>query len=107
MRLYPFKATYLLWPIVFILALFLLDKLFLLPEVRDNFLQPGGSIYYRQRVEQLEIFRKAAPELRARKFKVGVVLGDSRSFSIGNLSSASARMVLGMPTEDYRLFRTC
>ncbi|MEQ9363314.1 MAG: DUF1574 family protein [Leptospirales bacterium] len=102
-RLYVLRAKYLLLPIAFLFALFLLDKLFLIPEVRDNFIQPGGAIYYRQRAEQLQTVRAEIPKLREADFKVGAVFGDSRSFSIGNLSAATAKTLLGYSTEAWRL----
>lgn len=103
-RLYLLRAKYLLLPVALIFVLFLLDKIFLLPDVRDNFMQPGGAIYYRQRVEQAQTIRAEIPKLREQGFKVGVVFGDSRSFSVGNLSSAAAKMLQGYATEDWRLF---
>ncbi|MCB1171432.1 MAG: hypothetical protein KDK25_13890, partial [Leptospiraceae bacterium] len=36
--------------------LFLADKIFLIPEVRDSFMQPGGMVYYRPRLHQLDRF---------------------------------------------------
>ncbi len=61
--------------------LFLADKVFLIPEVRDSFMQPGGMVYYRHRIHQLDLYRKAM-EKPSDKRRV-VVLGDSRSFGIG------------------------
>ncbi|MEQ8352732.1 MAG: DUF1574 family protein [Leptospiraceae bacterium] len=64
-----------------IALLFAVDKLFLIPEVRDSFMQPGGMVYYRHRIHQLELYRKYM-EQEPRERTV-VVLGDSRSFGIG------------------------
>ena len=61
--------------------LFLADKVFLIPEVRDSFMQPGGMVYYRHRIHRLDLYRKAM-EKPSDKRRV-VVLGDSRSFGIG------------------------
>lgn len=76
------RNKYLTVPVLFVAVLFVLDKLFLLPEVRDAFIQPGGMIYYRQRQEQLKTLRAraCAPD---RKDRLAVVLGDSRSFALG------------------------
>jgi len=62
-------------------GLFVLDKIFLLPEVRDHFIQPGGMIYYRQRARQIEPFRRFSCENR--DSRVVLVLGDSRVFALG------------------------
>ncbi len=75
------KKSYLYTPILVILFIFLFDKIFLLPIVRDNFIQPGGMLYYRQRKEQLEILKNY--KIPSQK-KLTIVLGDSRAFSIGN-----------------------
>lgn len=76
------RNKFLIYPVLFVAALFVVDKLFLLPEVRDAFIQPGGMIYYRQRQEQLKTLRAQAcdPE---RKGRLVAVLGDSRSFALG------------------------
>ncbi len=76
------RNKFLLYPILFIAVLFVLDKIFLLPEVRDNFIQPGGMIYYRQREEQLATLRTFACR-EDRKERLVAVLGDSRSFALG------------------------
>lgn len=80
-------------PIYIILAclglLFLLDKIFLIPEVRDSFMQPGGMVYYRHRLHQLERFAERKPP---EKKSTVVVLGDSRSFGIGTaMAEASGK----------------
>ncbi|MBX7058106.1 MAG: DUF1574 domain-containing protein [Leptospirales bacterium] len=78
------RSPYLLYPLMFSAALLLLDKLFLLPEVRDCFLQPGGMVYYRQRQGMLETLpEKLRPSAGA---GVAVVFGDSRSFAVSNWS---------------------
>jgi len=60
------------------------DKLFLLDSVRDHFIQPGGMMYYRHRKEQLDLLEKHVSTLKDSS-QVVVVLGDSRSFGIGQL----------------------
>lgn len=75
---------YLLIPTFSLIALFIADKIFLIPEVRDHFLQPGGMVYYRQRMRQVQKFREYAKS-RPEDVKLLVVLGDSRAFAIGNL----------------------
>ena len=59
-----------------------LDKVFLLPSVRDHFVQPGGMMYYRQRTEQLELLKEHLQRIGDSSQTV-IVLGDSRSFGIG------------------------
>ncbi|MBI39177.1 MAG: hypothetical protein CMF59_06235 [Leptospiraceae bacterium] len=61
--------------------LFLFDKIFLIPEVRDSFMQPGGMVYYRHRLHQMEKYLNRAEDEKGRR--TVVVLGDSRSFGIG------------------------
>lgn len=75
---------YLLIPLFSLLALFIADKVFLIPEVRDSFLQPGGMVYYRQRLHQIQKFRDYAKK-KPDDIKLAVVLGDSRAFALGNL----------------------
>ncbi len=71
-------------PVFALAALYYVDKAFLLPEVRDRFLQPGGMVYYKQREGQIERMREYA-RTKPDDIKLAVVLGDSRSFAIGNL----------------------
>lgn len=59
-----------------------LDKVFLLPSVRDHFVQPGGMMYYRQRTEQLDLLKEHLQRIGDSSQTV-IVLGDSRSFGIG------------------------
>ncbi|MCE9598821.1 MAG: DUF1574 domain-containing protein [Spirochaetia bacterium] len=73
-----------LTPILAIATLFILDKAFLFPEVRDHFLQPGGMVYYRQRQLQIERMHEFAQRAPA-NIKLAVVLGDSRAFALGDL----------------------
>lgn len=75
---------YLLVPLFTLFALFVADKIFLIPEVRDQFLQPGGMVYYRQRMRQIDKF-KAYARSKPSDTKLLVVMGDSRAFAIGNL----------------------
>jgi len=78
---------FLILPAVFIAVLFVLDKIFLLPEVRDHFIQPGGMMYYRQRARQVDLYNEFAKNPPPGT-KLAVVFGDSRSFAIGNIVSS-------------------
>lgn len=78
-----FRNRMLLYPVAFVLGLFFLDKIFLIPEVRDEFIQPGGMMYYRQRLEQLKELPARLKKNQENK-KTIIVLGDSRAFAIGN-----------------------
>ncbi len=73
----------LFYPVAFVLGLFFLDKLFLIPEVRDEFIQPGGMMYYRQRLEQLKELPERLKKNQGKK-KTVIVLGDSRAFAVGS-----------------------
>lgn len=80
------RAPYLMYPVIFVLGLFLLDKVFLIPEVRENFIQPGGMLYYSLRKEQVEKFPAELASLAPTEKSV-VVFGDSRSFALGDLAA--------------------
>lgn len=73
-----------LWLVPLILpTLFVADKLFLLPSVRDRFIQPGGMMYYRQRQEQLGLLESHLKKIGKESDQTVIVLGDSRSFGLG------------------------
>lgn len=76
------RSPYLLRPLLAFLVLLAVDKLFLLPEVRDCFLQPGGMVFYRQRLRQIDRLQKEISVANAPA--TAVVFGDSRSFAISN-----------------------
>ncbi len=79
-----FSKPSLLLPVLVVGLLFIADKIFLLPEVRDNFLQPGGMVYYRQRDLQIQRLKDHLADHKTENEKTIVVLGDSRSFALGN-----------------------
>ena len=79
-----YKNKFLLYPVFFLLTLFLLDKIFLIPEVRGNLLQPGGMLYYYQRKEQIGEFKQFLRE-KNKSDETLLVFGDSRSFAIGDM----------------------
>lgn len=80
-----------LWLVPLILpALFAVDKVFLLPSVRDRFIQPGGMMYYRQRQEQLGLLAKHVATIGRAADQTVIVLGDSRSFGLGRHSAIYA-----------------
>jgi hypothetical protein len=76
---------FVLYPIFTIALLFVLDKIFLIPEVRDRFIQPGGMFYYAHRKKQLSDLRAYLEKNDSKP--VAVVFGDSRSFAIGDLTA--------------------
>ena len=80
------KYRFIYYPVLFVAGIFLLDKIFLLPEMRDNFIQPGGMLYYSQRLKQLHGFNDFINNSRENR-KIAVVLGDSRSFALGNIAA--------------------
>lgn len=77
------NQKYLLLPVAFLGFLFVVDKIFLIPGVRANFLQPGGMTYYEQREEQVRTLKKALRDKKEGE-TIAVVMGDSRSFALGN-----------------------
>lgn len=78
------KKLYIFFFPILILIIFLIDKIFLIEEVRDHFIQPGGMLYYRQRKEQLKILEdKIKKDKLNKENQIIIVLGDSRSFGIG------------------------
>jgi len=79
------KLRYIFYVPLLLAVIFVADKIFLLPEVRLNFIQPGGMLYYAYRNRQLGILEKFEKTNDPRK--LAVVFGDSRSFAFGNLSA--------------------
>lgn len=79
------KAKYLLIPVLFLAVLFVLDKIFLLPVVRNRFIQPGGMIYYKQRELQVGTLKRLLKKEKIEN-KTVVIMGDSRSLSLGELT---------------------
>ena len=80
------KYRFIYYPVIFIAVIFLLDKIFLIPEMRQNFIQPGGMMYYSQRILQLSYLKNFLEKDNQGK-KVAVVMGDSRSFALGNIAA--------------------
>lgn len=101
--MYFLRAKYLLYPLFFLIVLFVADKIFLLPEVRRAFVQPGGAMYYYQREAQIETVKEKLPALN-QTHRTLVVFGDSRSFSIGNLAAAVGETMMGYETRGWRLY---
>lgn len=73
----------LLAPVFALFVLSYVDKAFLLPEVRDRSFQPGGIVCSKQRERQIDRMREYA-KAKPPDIHLAVVLGDSRSFAIGN-----------------------
>ncbi len=82
MNIFRYKFVFI--PLVFVVVLFLLDKIFLLPKVRENFMQPGGMVYYKQREMQLDKLERFLSDGK-KNIHTGIVMGDSRSFALGNV----------------------
>lgn len=72
-----------LWALpALLVGLFALDKVFLIPAVRDRFIQPGGMMYYRERLELLQLLEAHRKGIPPNADQTVVVLGDSRSFGL-------------------------
>ncbi|MCB1191229.1 MAG: DUF1574 domain-containing protein [Leptospiraceae bacterium] len=72
------KKKYIYYPILYILAFFLLDKIFLLDYFQKEFLQTGNVVYYRQRHLLFERMKKAIPKDSR---NLAVAFGDSRAYA--------------------------
>ncbi|WCL50922.1 DUF1574 domain-containing protein [Leptospira sp. GIMC2001] len=70
---------FLLYPVYFLLVLFIIDKIFLIDFFRKDFIQPGNAMFYFQR-NQLQERIKNDPSLEKGNKKLAVALGDSRAY---------------------------
>ncbi|MBL8020386.1 MAG: DUF1574 family protein [Leptospirales bacterium] len=75
------KSKFLLTPLVLFVAVFAIDKLFLLQVVRDNLtswkkIEPP---FYASRYDLYDLYRTSLPQHRAAGLKTGIILGSSRS----------------------------
>lgn len=84
------RSPQLVIPVLILTGLFVFDKIFLIPGVRDSFMQPGGMVYYRHRKGLVEQLQKHMQSPQARQKQNVIVFGDSRSFGIGTGMAASA-----------------
>lgn len=71
------EKKYLLTPVLFLILIFFLDKIFLIPFFQKDFVQEGNSIFYKHRKD---LFAKLQKDPSLGKKKLAVVLGDSRSY---------------------------
>lgn len=76
------KHFYRYYPILFLLLFFCLDKLFLHPYFREQFLQDGNVIYYVHRRQLFNRLKKQYPKL---KKNLVIAFGDSRAYSYSNV----------------------
>lgn len=86
-------------PVLFLFFLFTADKVFLLPEVRNSFIQPGGMTYYVQREQQKSEIKNFLASEKSKGVTTAVVFGDSRSFAIGDVV---VRRVMGR--SDWKVY---
>jgi len=83
------QRPFLLLPVLYLLLVFCLDKVFYLPVFREGFLQPGNSVFYYHRKL---LFDKLIQERRAAEAtpRWSLVLGDSRSYPFTELAFAES-----------------
>ncbi|PJE04523.1 MAG: hypothetical protein CK427_01725 [Leptospira sp.] len=70
---------FLLAPIIFLLILFLVDKIFLLEYFQTKFVQPGNAIFYHHRKVLMKRMLEN-PIVREHSKKIAIALGDSRAY---------------------------
>ncbi|GBF49366.1 hypothetical protein LPTSP4_08770 [Leptospira ryugenii] len=71
------KRTFLFYPLIVLICILILDKIFLLPIFHTDFLQAGNSVFYAQRNHQIE---RLVQDTELSKKKLALVFGDSRSY---------------------------
>ncbi|TGK38646.1 DUF1574 domain-containing protein [Leptospira gomenensis] len=71
------KRLYIYYPVIFLLFVFCLDKIFTLEYFRKNFIQSGNGVYYTQRRTLFERMKKDK-ELENRS--LALAFGDSRAY---------------------------
>jgi len=70
---------FLLTPILFLILIFALDKIFLLDYFQTKFIQPGNPIFYLHRKILMNRMLEN-PSVRDKSKKVAIALGDSRAY---------------------------
>jgi hypothetical protein len=71
------NKKYLLQPLIFLILVFFVDKIFLLDYFQNKMVVNGNSVFYKHRSDQIKTFAEFQTDLK----KV-MVLGDSRSYPI-------------------------
>ena len=79
--------TFLFYPILFLVVLLGIDKIFTLPFFADQFTQNGNIVYYRHRPFLFERLKKEPTD----KKKLIVAFGDSRAYAYSELAFEGAR----------------
>lgn len=81
------ERLYLYYPLLFLLLLFLVDKVFTLPFFKKEFLQTGNVVYYRHRELLFEKLQKNKDQIQ----KLVVAFGDSRAYPYSALGLSPER----------------
>lgn len=76
------NRLFLLYPILLIIAILFLDKVFTLPIFKDKFVQTGNSVYYKHR----EFLYRRLITKKEDGRKLILAMGDSRAYSFSNLA---------------------
>ncbi len=75
------NRIYIYTPIIFLLILFFIEKIFLHPFFKEKFLQTGNVVYYKHREKLLEDLKKDESGKN-----LIIAFGDSRAYSYSNLA---------------------
>lgn len=79
------KHKFLLYPILFLVIVLIVDKVFLLDYFQERFLQTGNPVFYHHRKLLFERIQNDPDVLESKK-KLILTLGDSRSYPFSDLA---------------------
>lgn len=71
------KRIYIYYPVIFLIFVFCLDKIFTIEYFRKNFIQAGNTVYYTQRKS---LFEKMNRDKDLKERSLALAFGDSRAY---------------------------
>ncbi|MCE9500232.1 MAG: DUF1574 domain-containing protein [Leptospira sp.] len=77
------NKAFIYYPVIFLIFLFFIDKIFTLSFFKERFLQSGNVIYYKQRKI---LFKRLEEDFRKTKKNIAIAFGDSRAYSISEFA---------------------